>query len=40
MVSKSQKNFLLFDDMSSNQYRATVIPKMSFLWDPKLEKSG
>lgn len=39
MVSKPENNFFLFDYMLSSQYRATVILKISFLWDPELEKS-
>lgn len=40
MVFKPEKNFLLLDHITllSGQCRASVIPKMGFLWDPKVEK--
>lgn len=42
MVSKPEKNFLLLDHITllASQCRASVIPKMVFLWDPKVEKRG
>lgn len=40
MVSKPEKNFFLPDYTLSSQYRAPVMPKMSFLWDAKVEKRG
>lgn len=41
MAFKPEKNFLLLDHITllSGQCRASVmIPKMGFLWDPKVEK--